>query len=80
MSIRIYQMKEHYISVDKARYAIYIVAEYLDTATVYASKNVYNTTFPYNMIFTKYDASTSDDQVDKLTRELNIHYRAFIVS
>ena len=30
------------------------------------------------MIFTKYDVYTSDEQVDKLSRELNIHYRAFI--
>ena len=28
------------------------------------------------MILTKADASTSDEKVEKLTRELNIHYRA----
>ena len=28
------------------------------------------------MIFTKYDASTNYGQVDKLTREININYRA----
>ena len=32
------------------------------------------------MIFTKSDAFTSDDQVDKLTRESNIHYRSCIGS
>ena len=32
------------------------------------------------MIFIKADAYTSDEQVDKLTREFNIHCRAFIVS
>ena len=32
------------------------------------------------MIFTKKDVSTSDEQVEKLTREYNIHYRACIVS
>ena len=32
------------------------------------------------MIFTKDDESTSDEQVDNLTRELNINYRACIVS
>ena len=32
------------------------------------------------MIFTKDDASTSDDQVDKLSREFNIHYRDCIGS
>ena len=30
------------------------------------------------MIFTKADASSSDEQVEKLTRELYIHYRACI--
>ena len=32
------------------------------------------------MIFTKTDTSTSDEQVEKLTREFNIHYRACISS
>ena len=32
------------------------------------------------MIFTKEDASTSDEQIEKLTREYNIHYRACIGS
>ena len=32
------------------------------------------------MIFTKYDVSTSDEQIEKLTREYNIHYRDFIGS
>ena len=32
------------------------------------------------MMFTKADAYTSDEQVDKLTREFNINYRACIGS
>ena len=32
------------------------------------------------MIFSKEDISTSDEQVEKLTREFNIHYRACIGS
>ena len=32
------------------------------------------------MVFTKEDVSTSDEQVEKLTREFNIHYRACIGS
>ena len=32
------------------------------------------------MIFTKDDTSTSDEQVENLTREFNIHYRAWIGS
>ena len=34
MSIRIYQMRDHYIPVYQARYSISIVAKYLDTTTV----------------------------------------------
>ena len=78
MSIRISQMRNHSISVDQARYATSVVEKYLDTATVKASTNFYNTTFSYDIIFTKADASNIYDQVEKLTREFNIHCRACI--
>ena len=61
-------MKDHSISVDKAIYDTYIVANYLDTATVKTSTKFYKTTFPYDMIFTKAGAYTSDEQVEKLNR------------
>ena len=80
MSIRISQLKDHSISVDQARYATSIVAKYLDTATVKVSTKFYKTKFPADMIFTKEDVSTSDEQVENLTREYNIHYRACIGS
>ena len=80
MSIRISQLKDHSISVDQTRYATSIVAKYLDTATVKASKTFYKTTLPSDMIFTKEDVSTKDEQVESLTREYNIHYRAHIGS
>ena len=80
MSIRIPQLKDHSISVDQDRYATSIVVEHLDTATVLVSTKFYKKTFPANVIFTKEDVSTSDEQVEKLTREYNIHYRAFIGS
>ena len=80
MSIRISQMMDHSISVDQARYATSIVVKYLDTATVKVSTNFYNAILPYDMIFTKDDTSTSDEQVERLTREFNIHYRACIGS
>ena len=76
MSIGISQLKNHSISVDQARYDTYIVAKYLDTVTVKVRKKFYKTTLPADMIFTKEDVSTSDEQVEKLTREYNIHYRA----
>ena len=68
MSIRISQLKDHSISVDQARYSTYIVAKYLDTATFKVSNKFYKTELPAEMIFTKEDVSTSDEQVEKLTR------------
>ena len=73
-------MKDHYIYVGQARYATSIVVKYLDTATVKVSTKFYNTTLPADMIFTKEDVSTRDEQVEKFTREFRIHYRACIGS
>ena len=66
ISIRISCMKDHSISVDQTRYATSIV-DYLDVSVVKISKTLYRTTLPYDIIFTKSDASTSDEQVGKLT-------------
>ena len=71
-------MTDHSVSVHQDRYATYIVAKYLYTSTVNTSTKFYKTTFPYDTIFTKDYVSTSDEQVEKLTRESNIHYRACI--
>ena len=75
MSIIISQLRDHSISVDQAIYATSVVAKYLDTAAFKVSTKFYKTTFPADMIFTKEDVSTSDEQVESLTREYNIHYR-----
>ena len=80
MSIIISQMKDHSISVDQAIYTTSIVAKYLDTDTVKTSTQFYKTNLPSDMIFAKSDASTSNEQVEKLTREFNIHYRSCIGS
>ena len=80
MSIRIFQLKDNSIYVDQDRYVTSIVAKYLDTATVKVSTKFYKTILPDDMIFTKEDVSTSDEQVENLTREYNIHYRACIGS
>ena len=69
MLIRIYQIEDHSISVDQARYATSIVAKYLDIDTVKVSTKFYNTTLPYDMIFTKDDTSNSDEKVESLTRK-----------
>ena len=66
--------------MDQARYATSIIAKYLDTAAVKVSNKFYKKTLPADMIFTKEDVSTSDEQVETLTREYNIHYRACIGS
>ena len=71
-------MKDNSISVEQARYDTSIVSKYLDTATVKASEKFNKTKLPSDMIFTKDDTFTSDEQVEKLTRKFNIHYRAFI--
>ena len=73
-------MKDHSISVDQARYNTFIVAKYLDTVTFKVSKKFYKTILRTGMIFTKEYGYTNDEQVEKLTRELNIYYRACIVS
>ena len=73
-------MKDNSVSVDQARYANYIFAKYLDTVTVEESTKFYKTKLSSDMIFMKYDTSTSYEQVEKLTREFNIHYRACIGS
>ena len=76
VSIIISQMKDHSISVDKDRYATSVVDKYLDTATFKTSTKFYKTNFPSDMIFTKADAYTSDEKVEKFYREFNIRYIA----
>ena len=73
-------MKDRSISVDQTIYATSTVAKYFYNSTVKASTKFYKITLPYDMIFTKDDTSTSDEQVEKLTREFNIHYRVCIGS
>ena len=80
MSIRISQLKDHSVPVDQARCVTSIVAKYLETATVKVSNKFYKTKLLSDIIFTKEDVSTSDEQIEKLNREYNIHYRACIGS
>ena len=78
MSIKISQLNDNSISMDQAIYATSIVAKYVSTATVKVSNKFYKTTLPADMIFTKEYVSTSDEQIENLTREYNIHYRVCI--
>ena len=73
-------MKDHSIFVDQARYATSIVEKYLDKVTVKASTKFYMNTLKPDIIFNKADAYISDEQVEKLTREFNVHYIACIES
>ena len=73
-------MNDHSISLDQAIYATSIVDKYLDTTKVNTITKFYKTTLPSDRIFTKDDKSTSDEKVDKLSRELDIRYRYCIVS
>ena len=77
---RLSQIKDRSINVDQARYATSIFEKKVDTSTVKTSKKFYKTNLPSDLLFTKADTSTSDEQVEKLTREYNIHYRACIGS
>ena len=78
MSIRIYQIKDPSISVDQSIYATAIVDNYLDISRVKTSAKFCKTALSFYMIFTKAGESSSDEQVEKLTWEFNIHYRACI--
>ena len=80
ISIRISKLKDHYISVDQAKYSTYVVAKYLDTSAVKTSTIVYKTTLPSDIIFTKDSVSTSDEKGDKLSMDFNQNYKACIVS
>ena len=80
MLFGINQMKDPSIFIEQAIYATSIVAKYLDSTTVKTSTTFYKTTLPPDMIFTKADASNSDEKFEKLTREFNIHYRDCIGS
>ena len=66
MSVIVSEKKDHSFYVDQARYAIYILAKYLDTATVKTSTNICKTTFPSDIILIKYDKFTSDEQIEKV--------------
>ena len=61
MPIIISRMRYHSISIDQDIYATSVVAKYLDTVTVNTSTKFYKTTFPYDIIFTKSGAYTSDE-------------------
>ena len=67
MSISISQIKEHFISVDQDRYATFVVDKHLYTITVKRSKKFFLNTLSSDIIFTKYDVSASDEQVDNLS-------------
>ena len=60
ISVRVSQLKDHYISVDQARYSTSAVAKYLDTVIIKENSKFHNNTLTHDIIFTKEDSSTSD--------------------
>ena len=67
--IIISQLKNHSISVYQDRYSTYVIANYLDTATIKENSKSNNTILSHYMIFTKEGASTSIEQVEVFYRE-----------
>ena len=53
MSIRISQLRDHYISVNQSRYATSVVVKYLDTTSIIENSKFCKTTITHDMIFTK---------------------------
>ena len=54
--------------------------KYLVTSAVKTSAKFYNITFSYDMIFTKADAYTSDEQAENLTRvQYSLHRLHWII-
>ena len=68
MYIRISQLKEHYISVCQARYDTYVVAKDIYTAIIKENSKFHKTTLTHDLIFTKEDYSTSDEQLEVFYR------------
>ena len=80
MYISISQLKEHSISVDQDIYATYAVENYLDTAKIKENSKFHKTTLPHGMVFTKEDASNSDEKLEVISIHFNIQYKACVLS
>ena len=79
MSISISQLKDHSIAFGQARYSTSVVAKYLETVTIKKFKFP-KTALSHDMIFNKEYDYTSDEKVEMLFIEYNIHYRDFFGS
>ena len=66
--------------MDQAIYYTSVVSKYLDTVTIKENSMSHKNNLPHDTIFTKEDASVSDEQGEVLSRYYNIHYRACVVS
>ena len=79
MYITTSQLKDYSISVDQSRYTTAVTSKYLDTATIKENKKFHNTTLTHDMVFTKEDASNSDEKLEVLSLYYNIQYRYCVV-
>ena len=70
-------MNDRFISVYQAIYATSVVDKYMGTTTINTSTKFYIISL-FHPIFTKAGEYSSDNQLEKLTKEFNIHYIACI--
>ena len=68
MNVMISELKEHSILVYQSIYVTSIVVKYLDTSTIKEHLKFHKANLYHDMIFTKEDASSSDQQVDLSSR------------
>ena len=54
-------------SVDQDRYDTSVVSKYLDTTTIKVNSKFHKTNLPHDVIFTKEDVYTTDEQVEVLS-------------
>ena len=80
MSIKIPQLKYHYISVYQYRYATSLVENDIDTPIIRENSKFHKNTFPRDIIFTKEDYYNSYEKVEVMSIEYNIQYRACMIS
>ena len=66
--------------MDQSRYDTSVVAKYIYTAAIKENSNFNQTNLPHDMIFTKEDAYTRDEQVEVLSLYYIIHYRSCLGS
>ena len=66
--------------MDQARHTLSVAVKYLDTTTIKENSKFYKNTLPHDMIFTKEDTSTNDEQVEVMSKEHITRYKVCVES